>query len=97
MRGHNYICHVFFQLRKQYPDMSVELHMTSTQVPKMQISTDGVTLNFGGNINLYATKPGSSSAPFLLTLHAVSNAILSKVLIYMIFYIRIFIRTLCNF
>lgn len=52
--------------------MSVDLRMNSTQVPKMNVSTGGVTLNFGGNIDMYATKPGSTSTPFLLTLHAVS-------------------------
>nr|QBL56987.1 BPI [Ruditapes philippinarum] len=58
------------QIGKHFPNMNVELHMNSTQAPKMEVASGGVTLSFAGKIDMYATKPGSTAAPFLLTLHA---------------------------
>jgi hypothetical protein len=68
---------MILQIGKHFPNMNVELHMNSTQAPKMEVASGGVTLSFAGKIDMYATKPGSTAAPFLLTLHAVCSQLLS--------------------
>ncbi|XP_053402306.1 lipopolysaccharide-binding protein-like [Mercenaria mercenaria] len=59
------------QIGEKFPNSVVELRMNSTQTPTMNVSSAGVSLNFAGKIDLYATKPGTSSTPFLLSLNAI--------------------------
>ncbi|KAL4234373.1 hypothetical protein ACF0H5_006020 [Mactra antiquata] len=59
------------EIGQKYPHMAVELRMKSTEVPRMTVSASGVSLNATGTIDMYATKPGSSDTPFLLSLGAI--------------------------
>lgn len=61
---------IFLQIGERYPNSQVELHMVSTQVPNMTLTSAGVSVKCGGLINMYARTP-DKQLPFLVTLNAV--------------------------
>lgn len=54
---------------EKYPNSQVELHMNSTMVPNMTISSSGVSVKCRGQIKMFANTH-SGQMPFLVTLNA---------------------------
>ncbi|XP_053402846.1 lipopolysaccharide-binding protein-like [Mercenaria mercenaria] len=74
---------------EKFPNSVVEIRMTSTQAPTMNVSSDGMSLNFAGKIDFYATKPGTSSTPFLLSLNAIMSTTVNVTIENKLLYARV--------
>ena len=60
-----------FQIGKRYPNTQVKLNMKATKSPMTSIGKNTISINFAGDIDLYAVRPKGNDA-YLLTVNTVS-------------------------
>lgn len=64
--------HYCLQIANKYPNSKVEMRMSSSQTPVVQMRPDSLGASFTGNIDFYAHTPSGQGAS-LFTLNVVSK------------------------